>query len=110
MRYSGGPGRSSMNSWRRLWRFSASLRNEIPGRKPSQGESGIWIGGIPGRRRWKKLVARGIRTVIALTDEWPPPPWMQLSDLHWIRVPDHHSPMVDQFRDACARLDEAVAA
>jgi protein-tyrosine phosphatase len=52
-----------------------------------------------------------VRTVIALTTEVPPPAWVRTApDVHWLPVPDYHSPTVAQFREACTVLDTAVSA
>jgi hypothetical protein len=93
----------------RLWITWVSLRNEIPWRKPTRGESGVWVGGIPSRRRWKYLHDHGVRAVIDLADEAEPPAWLGAGpDLHWLPSRDRQALSLEILGEACTILDEAV--
>src|SRR5256885_17059740 len=95
--------------FRRLWLTWVSIRNEIPWRRPTRGESGVWVGGIPSRHRWKWLQARGVRVVIMLADEAEPPSWLGAGpDLHWLPSPDKQALSLEILAEACAILDEVV--
>jgi protein-tyrosine phosphatase len=97
--------------FKRLWITWVTLRNEIPWRRPSRGESGVWVGGIPSRRRWKKLNDHGVRVVVDLADEAEPPSWLGAGpDLHWFPTRDRQAISLDDLAAACGVLDEAVKA
>lgn len=88
------------------WRAWLCLRNELPARCPTEVEAGVWVGGIPAQRRWRSLAAAGVRRVVGLMAELPPPPWLRSADvLLWLPVPDGQGLKVEQFRAGCAFLD-----
>jgi hypothetical protein len=95
----------------RLWLLSACVRNELPTRRPSLGERGVWLGGVPLEFRWRKLQQKGVDMAIALTAEFAPPGWIRASaEVHWFPVPDRHSPSFQQFGELCTHLDAATRA
>ncbi len=86
-------------------------RNELPDRRPTEVESGIFVGGIPSRRRWDQMRACGVARVICLLAECKPDVWVAHSaETLWIPVSDGQSPDVAQLREACAFVEASKRA
>jgi polymorphic toxin system DSP-PTPase phosphatase-like protein len=96
--------------FRRLWLASLRLRNERAERRPTEVEPGVFVGGIPTRRRWDALQRVGVTRAVCLLAEAEPDPWMVPHEaVLWLPVPDRAAPSVQELRSGCAFLDAARA-
>jgi len=93
----------------RAWRLSRlAACNDSAARRPTLVEPGIWIGGIPSRRRWRELRAAGVTAAVCLLREEPPPRWTaDVEHLLWLPVVDNHAPNQGQLAAGCCFLDAA---
>jgi hypothetical protein len=96
-------------TWREtLWVRWLAWRNELPWRRPTNVEEGIWVGGVPTVLRWRWLRARGVSRFVSLLGEVAPPAWLAgADDALWLRVPDRNAPSVEDLRHAMQFLDES---
>jgi Dual specificity phosphatase, catalytic domain len=93
----------------RAWRLSRlAACNDGAARRPTLVEPGIWLGGIPSRRRWRALRDAGVTDAVCLVEEGPPPRWMSSAEqLLWLPVVDNHAPNREQLAAGCGFLDGA---
>ena len=91
------------------WRLSLrAVRNDLGSYRPTRVEPGIWIGGVPSRRRWRELRGAGVTAAVCLLREGPPPRWTGSGEqLLWLPVTDEHAPSQQQLATGCAFLDAA---
>lgn len=83
-------------------------RNDFGARPPTEVDPGIWIGGVPSRRRWAALRSAGVRAVVALTGEFAPPLWLRgASGLLWLPIKNCEAPSDRQLAVAAAFLNDA---
>jgi len=102
------PGRNWPAPVHPLWVRWLAWRNETPTRQPSEMGAGVWVGGVPSRRRWEILRARGVTTVIGLTAELPPPAWLANAQAAlWLPVVDRLPPSDEQMHFAIQAANEA---
>jgi hypothetical protein len=98
------------NAWvREAWVAWLSMRNERGGNRPTEVESGCWIGGVPSRRYWRELEAAGVTHVVSLVGEAPPPAWLAAAAVLWLPVRDRAGPTWAQLRAGVDFLDAARA-
>jgi predicted protein tyrosine phosphatase len=84
--------------------------NDMPDRRPTEVEPGVFVGGIATRARWEALRAAGVTHVLSLLTTRPPDPWFAgAKAILWLPVPDYHPPTQEQLRAGCAFLDAARA-
>ncbi len=94
---------------RNWWVYWLALANESPARQPVEVEQGLWVGGIPLRRRWRQLQVAGVGRVVTLVGETAPVPWLASAEsLLWLPVRDNQPPTMDQLRVGCAFLDAGL--
>ena len=92
-----------------LWLRWLTWRNETPERRPSDMGQGVWVGGIPSRRRWEALQEQGVTSAVGLTAELAPPPWLRTaSRVLWLPVPDRRAPSDQQLQSAIDVTNEVV--
>jgi len=92
----------------RVWMWSLALRNELPWRRPTMVEAGIWVGGVPTLRRWRWLRGHGVSRFISLFGEVLPPAWLaDAEDGLWLKVPDRSAPSTEDIERACHFIDES---
>ena len=93
-----------------LWVHWLAWRNELPWRRPTRVEDGIWVGGVPTERRWRWLRARGVSRFVSVLGEVPPPTWLAEADgALWLRVPDRSAPCAEDLQQADDSLSHARA-
>ncbi len=93
---------------RESWANWLRIRNELRGDRPTQMESGCWIGGMPSRRRWRELEAAGVTHVVSLVGEASPPSWLaSAATVLWLPVFDRAAPTSAQLRAGVEFLDAA---
>jgi len=98
------PVRAAWDTWLRV-------RNEWAGNRPTEVESGCWIGAVPSQRRWCELEAAGVTHVVSLVGESSPPSWLaSAAAVLWLPVSDRAGPALAQLRAGVEFLDAARAA
>lgn len=98
-------------SWQdAVWVHWLAWRNELPWRRPTRVEEGLWLGGVPTERRWRWLRARGVSRFLSVLGEAPPPAWLDdADDGLWLRVPDRNAPTADDLRRAVTFIDNSLS-
>jgi len=98
------PVRAAWDTWLRV-------RNEWAGNRPTEVESGCWIGAVPSQRRWRALEAAGVTHMVSLVGESSPPSWLaSAAAVLWLPVSDRAGPALAQLRAGVEFLDAARAA
>ena len=96
---------------RAAWAGWLRIRNDLRGNRPTEVESGCWIGGMPSRRRWRELEAAGVTHVVSLVGEASPPTWLaSAATVLWLPVCDRAAPTLAQLRAGIEFLDAARVA
>ena len=110
-------GTGALRGWRALpgvsslWFAALRHRNNLPHRRPSLVQPGIFLGGLPSHGRWQQLRAKGVTRAISLISEAPLDSWMSDAErVLRLPVPDTHAPSQEQMVEGCAFLDAARAA
>lgn len=93
---------------RSLWLAVLRLRNEMPERRVTEVEPGVFVGGLPTRSRWAALHTAGVTHFVSLLAEVPPDPWLANAEaVLWLPVADTDAPSREQLRAGCDFLDAA---
>jgi hypothetical protein len=95
---------------RGLWLTRLQVANEVSGRRPTEVQPGLFVGGVATRARWAALRSVGVTHVLSLLAEAPPDPWLaDAAAILWLPVSDRHPATPEQLRAGCAFLDAARA-